>query len=144
MLHGQAKRFGVVGSNPPGSASSSLSDSNTSVSLIRACGVVITVCVHIFSSLCGLFAESSRSYFKQPPKLTLRNAIERPLLALTRPPSSIKQHRSWRTTSSYYNLLLQPLITTPSSIKQHRSWRTTKQTIGQTLAAPSPASTTLP
>ena len=36
---GQARLFGVAGSNPPGSASTSLSDSNVSVSVIHACGV---------------------------------------------------------------------------------------------------------
>ena len=39
-----ARLFGVVGSNPPDSMSSSLSDSSISVFLIHACGI-ITPCV---------------------------------------------------------------------------------------------------
>jgi hypothetical protein len=36
VSHGQARLFGVTGSNPPGSVSTSLSDSSVSVSLIHA------------------------------------------------------------------------------------------------------------
>jgi hypothetical protein len=39
VARGQARLFGVAGSNPPGSVSTSLSDSNVSVSLVHACGV---------------------------------------------------------------------------------------------------------
>jgi len=42
VVCGQARLFGVAGSNPPGSVSTSLSDS--SVSLTYACGV-ITPCI---------------------------------------------------------------------------------------------------
>ena len=41
---GQARLFGVAGLNPPGSVSTSLSDSSVSVSLIHACGG-ITPCI---------------------------------------------------------------------------------------------------
>jgi len=36
MARGQARNFGVTGSNPPGSVSTSLSDSNVSVSFLHA------------------------------------------------------------------------------------------------------------
>jgi len=44
VVRGQARLFGVAGLNPPGSVSTSLSDSSVSVFLILACGV-ITPCV---------------------------------------------------------------------------------------------------
>ena len=44
VARGQARLFGVAGSNPPGSVSTSLSESSVSVSLIHACGG-ITPCV---------------------------------------------------------------------------------------------------
>ena len=37
VARGQARLFGVAGSNPPGSVSTLLSDSNVSVSVIHAC-----------------------------------------------------------------------------------------------------------
>ena len=40
VARGQARLFGVAGSNPPGGVSTSLSDSNVSVSVIHACGVI--------------------------------------------------------------------------------------------------------
>ena len=40
VARGQARLFGVAGSNPPGSVSTSLSDSSVSVSVVRACGVI--------------------------------------------------------------------------------------------------------
>jgi hypothetical protein len=40
VARGQARLFGVAGSNPPGSVRTSLSDSSVSVSLIQACGVI--------------------------------------------------------------------------------------------------------
>jgi len=40
VARGQARLFGVAGSNPPGSVSTALSDSNVSVSLIHACGII--------------------------------------------------------------------------------------------------------
>jgi len=44
VARGQARLFGVAGSNPPGSVSTSLSDSSVSIFLIHACGG-ITPCV---------------------------------------------------------------------------------------------------
>ena len=41
VARGQARLSGVAGSNPPGSVSTSLSDSSVSVSLIHACGGII-------------------------------------------------------------------------------------------------------
>ena len=40
VARGQARLFGVAGLNSPGSVSTLLSDSNVSVSLIHACGVI--------------------------------------------------------------------------------------------------------
>jgi len=40
VARGQARLFGVAGSNLPGSVTTSLSDSNVSVSQIHACGVI--------------------------------------------------------------------------------------------------------
>jgi hypothetical protein len=40
VARGQARLFRVAGLNPPGNVSTSLSDSNVSVSLIHACGVI--------------------------------------------------------------------------------------------------------
>ena len=48
VARGQARLFGVAGSNPPGSVSTSLSDSNVSVSLIHACGVNHPCIVFLF------------------------------------------------------------------------------------------------
>jgi hypothetical protein len=47
MACGQAILFVVAGSNPPGSVSTSLSDSSVSVSLIHACGG-ITLAYNLF------------------------------------------------------------------------------------------------
>jgi hypothetical protein len=47
VARGQARLFGVAGSNPPGSVSTLLSDSSVSVSLIHAYGG-ITPCVQFF------------------------------------------------------------------------------------------------
>ena len=40
VARGQARLFGVACSNPPGSVSTSLSDSNASISLTHACDVI--------------------------------------------------------------------------------------------------------